>query len=116
MTFDVTFLPTAPGERLRAIVVAVQLPGVTDDELASSLVELERLASTLGLDPVGRITQRRSKLAPGVVLGEGKLVELAKWTGGTGEVPAYERPGSRKHDDDDNEEDEVDEPASGEAT
>jgi GTP-binding protein HflX len=118
MTFDATFLPTASGERLRAIVVAVQLPGVTDDELASSLVELERLASTLGLDPVGRITQRRGKLAPGVVLGEGKLVELAKWTGGTGEVPAYERPGSRKHDDDEDEEDEAeaDKPASVEAT
>ncbi|HEV7557351.1 MAG TPA: GTPase HflX [Kofleriaceae bacterium] len=99
MTLDASILP-AGDERLRAVVVAVQLPDIDDGELASSLAELERLAGTLGLDPVARITQRRSKLASGVVLGEGKLKELAGWTGGTGEVPAYEKPGSRKHDHD----------------
>jgi GTP-binding protein HflX len=83
------------GERPTAVVVAVQLPGVTDDDLASSIAELERLAKTLGLDPLGRVVQRRAKLAPGVVLGEGKLMELAGWTGGTGEVLAYVKPGSR---------------------
>src|SRR5215468_5454282 len=77
-------------------VVAVQLPDVGDAELASSIAELERLARTLGLDPVGRVTQRRAHLAPGVVLGEGKLKELATWTGGTGVVPVYEKPGRRK--------------------
>ncbi len=71
-------------------------PDVSDGELASSIAELERLARTLGLDPVGRVTQRRSHLAPGVVLGEDKLAELAAWTGGTGVVPAYEKPGRRK--------------------
>jgi GTP-binding protein HflX len=85
----------AEGERPPAVVVAVQLPGVTDDDLASSIAELERLAKTLGLDPIGRVIQRRARLAPGVVLGEGKLEELAGWTGGTGEVPAYVKPGSR---------------------
>ena len=82
-------------ERPPAVVVAVQLPGTTDGELESSLEELERLARTLGLDPIARITQRRAKLAPGVVLGAGKLVELANWTGGSGEVPTYVKPGSR---------------------
>jgi GTP-binding protein HflX len=38
------------------------------------------------------------------VLGEGKLKELAKWTGGTGEVPAYRAPGTKKRDQDDTEE------------
>jgi GTP-binding protein HflX len=85
----------AEGERPSAVVVAVQLPGVTDDDLASSVAELERLAKTLGLAPIGRVIQRRARLAPGVVLGEGKLKELAGWTGGTGEVPAYVKPGSR---------------------
>src|SRR5689334_14068715 len=94
-------------QRLSAVVVAVQLPGTTDGELESSLSELERLARTLGLDPVGRITQRRGKLAPGVVLGSGKLAELAGWTGGTGVVPTYAKPGT-KSDDDDDEEDEPD--------
>jgi GTPase len=77
-------------ERPPAVVVAVQLPGVTDGELASSIAELERLAKTLGLDPIGRLVQRRARLAPGVVLGEGKLKELASWTGGSGDIPTFE--------------------------
>ncbi len=87
-------------ERPTAVVAAVQLPGTSDGELESSLTELERLARTLGLDPIARVTQRRAKLAPGVVFGEGKLVELASWTGGDGKIPTYSKPGS-KHDDDD---------------
>jgi GTP-binding protein HflX len=102
---------TASSVRPTAVVVAVQLPDVGDAELASSIAELERLARTLGLDPVGRLTQRRGHLAPGMVLGEGKLAELAAWTGGTGVVPAYEKPGRRKPardgaDDEDEDEDE----------
>src|SRR3954470_22753168 len=77
-------------ERPPTVVVAVQLPGVTEGDLNSSIAELERLAKTLGLDPIARITQRRAKLAPGIVLGEGKLKELAEWTGGKGEVPMFE--------------------------
>ncbi len=97
--------------RPTAVVVAVQLPGVTDAELASSIAELRRLAITLGLDVIGQITQRRAKLAPGIVLGEGKLVELARWTGGTGIVPAYQKPGSTRDDPDPLDEPEVDETA-----
>jgi GTPase len=92
-------------QRPTAVVVAVQFPGVTDAELDSSIAELERLAKTLGLDPVGRLTQRRSGLATGIVLGEGKLKELAEWTGGTGVVPAFTKPGRRKASDDDDEAD-----------
>src|SRR3569623_1003764 len=83
------------GERPPSVVVAVQLPGVTDEDRSASIAELERLAKTLGLDPIGRVIQRRGRLASGVVLGEGKLKELADWTGGTGEVAAYVTPGSR---------------------
>jgi GTPase len=85
-------------ERPRAVIVAVQLPGVNDAELASSLAELARLATTLGLEVVGEVTQRRHSLAAGKVLGDGKLVELAKWTGGTGVVPPFARPGKRRGD------------------
>src|SRR5512139_4247765 len=74
-------------ERPRAVLLAVQLPDVSDDEFASSLGELGRLAKTLGLDVVARVTQRRSRLATSSVVGEGKLAELARWTGGTGVVP-----------------------------
>lgn len=70
-------------------MVGVQLPGVSDEEHASSLRELERLATTLGLRPIGRVTQRRSGLGRSAVLGTGKLHELAQWTGGSGVVPAY---------------------------
>ncbi len=96
-------------ERPTAVVVAVQLPGVTDGDLESSIEELERLARTLGVDPVARITQRRGKVAPGVVLGAGKLAELATWTGGPGFVEAYSKPGKNKLDhSDEDEEDELD--------
>ncbi len=88
-------------ERPRAVVVGVQLPGVTDGEHASSLAELERLAATLGLDVVGRVTQRRQSLAAGKVLGDGKLLELARWTGGSGVVEHYQKPGRKKKSDPD---------------
>ena len=110
MAFDTGPRITATGdERPTAVVVAVQLPDVTEGELSSSMAELERLAKTLGLDPVGRVTQRRAKLAPGLVFGEGKLVELASWTGGTGVIEAYSKPGAKKKDDY-ADEDEADEP------
>ena len=91
------------GSRPRAVVVGVQLPGVDDAELDSSLSELERLAKTLGLDVVGRLTQRRKSLAAGKVVGDGKLKELAEWTGGKGEVPKYEKPGKKKGEGEDEE-------------
>jgi len=72
--------------RRRAVVLGVHLPGVTEEEFGSSLAELGRLGKTLGLQVIGRVTQRRPRLAPGVVVGEGKLVELAAWTGGSGKV------------------------------
>ena len=73
-----------PGRR--AVLLGVHLQGVTEEEFDSSLAELRRLGKTLGLEIIGRVTQRRPRLAPGVVVGEGKLVELAAWTGGSGKV------------------------------
>ncbi|HEY5947290.1 MAG TPA: GTPase HflX [Kofleriaceae bacterium] len=97
MAIDGGIFQRAQGDtRPPAVVVAVQLPGVTDGDLASSIAELERLAKTLGLEPIGRIVQRRAKLAPGVVLGEGKLRELATWTGGSGDLPVFESVVSRR--------------------
>lgn len=72
---------------LRAVLVGVQLPGVDAGDHAASLAELARLVQTLGYEVVGRVSQRRAGLASGSVVGEGKLVELAAWTGGTGEIP-----------------------------
>jgi GTP-binding protein HflX len=92
---------TAP-PRPRAVLVGVQLQGVSEGELASSLDELGRLAKTLGLEVVARLTQRRDRLAPAAVVGEGKLKELASWTGGTGVVPVG--PPGKKRDEDSEEE------------
>ncbi|MBC8071529.1 MAG: GTPase HflX [Deltaproteobacteria bacterium] len=70
----------------RAVLVAVQLPGVTDEQHEADLAELGRLVKTLGLDVVGRVTQRRGAVSPATVLGEGRLRELADWTGGDGKT------------------------------
>jgi len=71
-----------------AVLVGVQLPGVSDADHASDLAELGRLAATLGLEVTGTVTQRRDALAAAAVLGEGKLKELAALTGGKGFVPS----------------------------
>ncbi|MFZ5476887.1 MAG: GTPase HflX [Myxococcota bacterium] len=76
-----------PPARPRAVLVGVQLPDVDAAEHEASLQELRRLAHTLGYDVVGSVSQKRDGLAPAAVLGEGKLKELAGWTGGTGVVP-----------------------------
>jgi GTP-binding protein HflX len=59
-------------------MLGVQLQSLSDEEHASSFAELTRLAKTLGYDVVGRVTQKRSALAPGAVVGEGKLEELVR--------------------------------------
>jgi GTP-binding protein HflX len=68
----------------KALLVGVRLPGVSEPEFAASLDELERLVKTLGYRVVARLTQTRATLAPTAVLGEGKLLELAALTGGSG--------------------------------
>src|SRR6185503_4334978 len=73
--------------RDRALLVSVQLPGVDDIDHAASLKELGRVVTTLGFEVVGEVTQKRDKLAPVAVFGEGKLVEIAAWTGGKGVIP-----------------------------
>ncbi|GHG90860.1 GTPase HflX [Comamonas sp. JC664] len=71
-------------DRLRAVLVGVQLPGVSDVEHAADLAELRRLVHTLGYDTVATVSQKRTRLATGTVLGTGKLKELAALTGGSG--------------------------------
>jgi GTP-binding protein HflX len=66
----------------------------------ASLAELSRLVTTLGYEVKARIVQPRASLAPAAVLGEGKLLELAKLTGGSGKTAAI-IPGRRARDDDD---------------
>jgi GTP-binding protein HflX len=72
--------------RPRAVLVGVQLPGVSEAEHAADLAELGRLVKTLGYDAVATVSQRRDGMAAGTVLGTGKLKELARLTGGSGVV------------------------------
>jgi GTP-binding protein HflX len=86
---------TSDADRPPAVIVGVQLQGVSDEALARSLDELQRLAKTLGLRIIGRVTQKRRSLGSANVLGAGKLQELARYTGGRGFVPGFAPRGSR---------------------
>ena len=72
----------APGlEPERGFVLAVLAQGAEpDDELA----ELEELARTAGVEPVGRLVQHRAHPDPRSFVGKGKLVELKQAYNDTG--------------------------------
>lgn len=99
--------------RPRAITVGIALPDQSDVETNESLAELGRLVTTLGFDVVKSITQRRPSLSGGTVLGEGKLKELAQYTGGTGivekKVVARKSKAARRFEEENNPEDDVEE-------
>ena len=71
---------------LNALLVAIQLPRITDAEMQGSLAELGRLVTTLGYKVIGQTSQRRQSERGVTVLGDGKLQELATWTGGPGVI------------------------------
>jgi GTP-binding protein HflX len=81
-------MPTTAPQTPRAVLVGVQLQGVSDVDHAADLAELGRLVHTLGFEIVATVSQKRDGLASGTVLGKGKLAELAALTGGTGEIPS----------------------------
>ena len=92
MTRDSSSKTHSTAERtVRAVLVGVQLPGVSEAEVSASLDELSRLAKTLGLVTVARLTQPRQTTLQSTVLGAGKLRELAALTGGRGVVPSPAR-------------------------
>ncbi|MFS4460480.1 GTPase HflX [Bdellovibrio sp. HCB2-146] len=70
----------------KALLVGIQLPKVSDQESESSLAELARLVTTLGYEVIGQTSQRRNSERTRTVLGDGKLRDIAEWTGGTGVV------------------------------
>ncbi len=95
------------GPKPRAVVVGVQLPGESDAQAAASLSELSRLADTLGLSVIGRVTQKRTALSPKTVVGAGKLKQLASFTGGDGVLLPYAPPGAARDDEEDEEDDDA---------
>lgn len=75
--------------KTKAILASIQLPGVSDEDHNASLNELERLVNTLGFEVVGRVSQKRKAPAAGTLFGEGKLTELARYTGGKGTIEGF---------------------------
>ena len=69
--------------RPKAILLSVISPKTTESENNDSLAELKRLATTLGIDVLKTLTQRRAAKAGNTVLGAGKLKELAEMTSGS---------------------------------
>lgn len=64
---------------VRAIVAAVQLPNVTDEDLNASVAELRELASTLGFVVVGTFVQKRDSFDSAAYMGAGKRQEMRKF-------------------------------------
>ena len=81
-------LETAEKPR-RAMVVAVHLSEVRDEEFDASLAELRQLARTLGVEVVGTLTQKRGSFDGAAYIGEGKRTEL-KELKGTDEDPKFD--------------------------
>jgi GTP-binding protein HflX len=70
----------------RAVVAAVQLPGVTELEFEASLTELRQLAKTLGFDVVRRFTQKRAGVDSAGYFGLGKRRELRDVVQGNADI------------------------------
>ena len=79
-----------------AVLVGIQTPDVDDAAHEASLEELGRLVKTLGYAVVGTVSQKREGTGAGLLLGSGKLAELAALTGGTGVVGSMAPPPKSK--------------------
>ena len=76
-------MPTEPKTNpTRAVVAAVQLPGVSDIDFELSLNELRGLGKTLGFEIVGTFTQKRIAFDTTGYLGVGKRQELRRFVEG----------------------------------
>jgi GTP-binding protein HflX len=73
--------PTPGPEPERGFVLAVLAQGVDPD---SELAELDELARTAGVEPVGRLVQHRPGPDPRTYVGKGKLAELKQSYGDAG--------------------------------
>jgi GTP-binding protein HflX len=79
-----------------AVLVGIQTPDIDDVTHEASLEELGRLVKTLGYTVVSTVSQKREGTGAGLLLGSGKLAELAAITGGTGVVGSMAPPPKAK--------------------
>ena len=74
-----TYVPTTLIDRSfreKIVLVGVQFPGVSAEELEHQLDELAVLVDSAGADVVARVVQRRESPDPATFLGSGKVAEL----------------------------------------
>ena len=74
-----TYVPTTLIDRSfreKIVLVGVQFPGMSAEELDHQLDELALLVDTAGADVVARVVQRRDAPDPATYLGSGKVEEL----------------------------------------
>ena len=74
-----TYVPTTLIDRSfreKIVLVGVQFPGMSAEELDHQLDELALLVDTAGADVVARVVQRREAPDPATYLGSGKVEEL----------------------------------------
>lgn len=64
-------------DRDRVLLVGVLTDGMTPEEFEYSIEELGRLVDTAGGEVLQSVTQKRSRLHPQTVVGEGKVQEIA---------------------------------------
>ncbi len=69
--------PMAPDEAERVLMVGVQLKADSEEEIDTSLDELQRLIDTLGGTVVGQFIQKRETPSPAMYIGRGKVEEIA---------------------------------------
>ncbi|HMM59825.1 MAG TPA: GTPase HflX, partial [Candidatus Rifleibacterium sp.] len=64
-------------EKERAIGLAIQMPGQTDEEIRLSLEELGELLKTADVEMVGTLVQKRDRVTRALYMGSGKIDEIA---------------------------------------
>lgn len=65
-------------EKERAIGLAIQMPGQTDEEIRLSLEELGELLKTADVEMVGTLIQKRDRVTRALYMGSGKIDEIAE--------------------------------------
>ena len=68
--------------REQIVLVGVQLPGASDDQVDANLNELAQLVDTAGADPVDRVIQKREAPDPATYVGKGKATEIQETSDG----------------------------------
>lgn len=75
---DRLLTPTTTRRRETAVLVGVQTPDTTSDDLRDGLDELELLTDTAGADTAARLTQNLPRIHGATFIGKGKVEQLRK--------------------------------------